>query len=115
MSLLINSMTNAVKVNISSQRDGYGGTKQVWQDGEVFLASFVKDSSNEIESADLKRSRSTYTIITNRDISLNFHEIVKRVSDSKLFRITSNGLDNCTPDTANLNMRVVTAEEYVEG
>ena len=52
-----------------------------------------------------------YTITTRKNINLQYHEIIKRVRDGKLFRITSDGDDNATPGSAGLNMRQVSAEE----
>ena len=42
---------------------------------------------------------------------LSYNDIFKRKSDGKIFRVTSDGDDKYTPDSAILNMRQVTAEE----
>ena len=36
----------------------------------------------------------------------------KRLSDGKIFRVTSDGDDKYTPSSANLNMRQVSCEEW---
>jgi hypothetical protein len=43
---------------------------------------------------------------------LQYHDVFRRLSDGKIFRVTSDGDDKFTPDTATLNMRQVTAEEW---
>lgn len=55
--------------------------------------------------------KNLYTITTSRDITLIFGDVLRRESDGKLFRITSDGTDKKSPLSATLDMRVVTAEE----
>ena len=44
---------------------------------------------------------------------LEYHDVLRRVRDGKVFRVTSDGDDKYTPESATLNMRQVTAEEYI--
>jgi hypothetical protein len=43
---------------------------------------------------------------------LDFHDVIMRIADGKIFRITSDGDDNKTPKSATLDMRQVSAEEW---
>ena len=52
-----------------------------------------------------------YTITTRKNVNLQYHDILKRSRDGKLFRVTSDGDDKATPGSAGLNMRQVSAEE----
>jgi hypothetical protein len=45
-------------------------------------------------------------------MNLQYHDIFRRVEDGKIFRVTSDGDDKKTPESATLNMREVTAEEW---
>lgn len=54
----------------------------------------------------------TITITTTRDKVLMFHEVLKRLSDGKILRVTSDGDDRATPISSSLNMRQCTAEEW---
>jgi hypothetical protein len=54
-----------------------------------------------------------YTIITEKNINLQYHDVVKRLRDEKIFRVTSDGDDKRTPASAGLNMRNVSAEEWI--
>jgi hypothetical protein len=45
-------------------------------------------------------------------MNLQYHDIFKRKSDNKIFRVTSDGDDKHTPPSATLDMRQVSAEEY---
>jgi hypothetical protein len=56
---------------------------------------------------------SLYTVTTSRAIVLEYHDVFRRESDGKIFRVTSDGDDLYTPKSAGLDMRQVTAEEWV--
>jgi hypothetical protein len=51
-----------------------------------------------------------YTIITGREIDLEYNDVVKRLQDNTFFRVTTSGKDNKTPASAGLNMRAVSAK-----
>jgi hypothetical protein len=52
-------------------------------------------------------------VTTRKTKLLEYHDVFRRESDSKIFRVTSDGDDKHTPESAGLNMRQVTAEEFV--
>ena len=56
-----------------------------------------------------------YTVTTTRALTLEYHDVFKRLKDGKIFRVTSDGDDKYTPKSATLDMRQVSAEEYVIG
>ena len=45
-------------------------------------------------------------------INLQYHDVVKRDRDGKIFRVTSDGDDNYTPASSSLDIRQVEAEEW---
>ena len=45
-------------------------------------------------------------------MTLEYHDVFRRSSDNKIFRVTSDGDDRKTPTSAKLDMRQVTAEEW---
>jgi hypothetical protein len=47
-----------------------------------------------------------------KTLNLKFPDVIKRDSDGQIFRITSNGTDNKTPEAAGLNLRKVEAEMW---
>ena len=57
--------------------------------------------------------KGVFTLITRKDITLEFHDVLKRVSNGKIYRVTSDGDDKHTPSSAGLDMRVVSCEEWV--
>lgn len=113
MSLLSEAMEKCVMLNKNSQPDGYGGRIDTWVESDFnFNAAIVFDTSIEARRAEAEGVRSLYTITTEKTITLEYHEVFKRIRDGKIFRVTSDGDDKYTPSSANLNMKQVTAEEW---
>lgn len=92
--------------------DGEGGFTTVWTESGGFIANARFDSSMQARIGEAQGVTSLYTITTKKAIFLDYHDVVKRVSDQKVFRVTSDGSDNKTPNGAGLNMRQVNAEEW---
>lgn len=112
MSLLNEAMTDCTMMICTTTPDGYGGHVEQWEDGEEFTAAIVFDTSMQARVADKEGVSSRYTITTAKDKVMSFHDVFRREEDGKIFRVTSDGDDKYTPDSASLNMRQVTAEEY---
>lgn len=112
MSLLDTQMETFCYINLSRLPDGESGISQVWSEGAEFKANARLDNSTQGKIAEKMGVTSLYTITTKKNICLEYHDIIKRLSDGKIFRITSDGDDNKTPDSATLNMRQVSAEEW---
>lgn len=113
MSLLSEQMEDCVIIDKITTPDGYGGVKTQWVDGAEIQAAIAFDTSMEARIGDAQGVSSRYTIVTSKNIIFRYHDVVKRLRDNKVFRITSDGDDKFTPKSASLNMRVVTAEEWV--
>ena len=92
--------------------DGYGGIITTWVDGATFRAAIVLDSSMQARTAAVQGVTSLYTVTTKKNINLQYHDVFRRGSDGKVFRVTSDGDDKKTPESASLNMRQVSAEEW---
>ena len=112
MSLLSEAMENCIMLNKSVVDDGYGGYDTVWSDGVEFQAAIVFDNSMNARVAEKQGVSSLYTITTNKALVMQYHDVFRRVRDGKIFRVTSDGDDKYTPESATLNMRQVTAEEW---
>lgn len=95
-----------------TESDGRGGFITSWTDGAEFDAAIVYNSSMQARMAEAQGVKSLYTITTAKNVNLQYHDVLKRASDGKKFRVTSDGDDNKTPQSASLNMRQVTAEEF---
>lgn len=112
MSLLLNAMEECRIINKSIVDDGYGGYETVWTDGATFNAAIVLDNSMQARIAEQQGVTALYTITTSKALNLQFHDVFRRLSDGKIFRVTSDGDDKKTPATASLDMRQVSAEEW---
>ena len=113
MSLLSEAMEKCIMMHKVTQDDGYGGEITTWQDGAGFDAAITFDTSMEARTAGAQGVTSLYTVTTRKVKTLEYHEVFRRESDGKIFRVTSDGDDKHTPGSASLNMRQVTAEEWV--
>lgn len=113
MSLLSDAMESCVLMDKRTEADGYGGYRTVWIAGASFQAAIVFDTSIEARTAEKQGVTSLYTVTTSRALTLEYHDVFKRVRDGKVFRVTSDGDDKFTPASATLDMRQVTAEEWV--
>lgn len=112
MSLLDSAMETFAMLDKTTASDGYGGYTSVWTQGAEFQAAATFDTSIEARVAGVQGVTSLYTITTSKAMNLQYHDVVKRLSDNKIFRVTSDGDDKKTPPSATLNMRQVTAEEW---
>ena len=112
MSLLEKSYESCTMIDKTTQPDGYGGIETVWTDGAVFDAAIVLDSSMQARVAAVQGATSLYTVTTKKSINLQYHDVFRRESDKKIFRVTSDGDDKKTPNDAALNMRQVSAEMW---
>ena len=113
MSLIDEAMTTVVLMEKTRQPDGEGGFITNWNEGAEFVAAITFDTSIEARTAMQQGVTSVYTVTTRKNVMLEYHDVFKRLSDGKIFRVTSDGDDKFTPESASLNMRQVTAEEWV--
>jgi len=112
MSLLENAYEDFAIINKSVVDDGYGGTTTVWTDGATIKGAMVFDNSTQMKVAQAMGVTSAYTFTVKKNVELDYHTVVRRESDKKIFRLTSNSDDKKTPEEAALDMRQYTAEEW---
>lgn len=113
MSLLSEAMEECVIMDKTTVDDDMGGYDRKWVEGAHFKAAIVFSSSVEARRAAKEGVTSLYTVTTSRSIMLDYHDIFRRIRDGKVFRVTSDGDDSYTPKSAGLDMRQITAEEWV--
>ena len=115
MNMIDESMTPCVFMQKTRVPDGEGGFITTWEPSELqFLASITFDASMQARIADKQGVSSLYTVTTAKNATLEYHDVIKRLSDGKIFRITSDGDDKQTPTRAVFGQySQVTAEEWV--
>lgn len=92
--------------------DGSGGYITTWSKGETLTAAITRDSSSEARVAEAAKAVSIYTVTVRRYVNLPFHSVIKRLSDGKIFRITSDNAEKKTPPCSSIDLAQSTAEEW---
>ncbi len=113
MSLLTQAMEDVVLLEKRRVPDGVGGFITEWAEGVRFKVAITFDSSLQAKVAEKQGVTSLYTITTPKNAMLQYHDVLKRLRDGKVFRVTSDGDDKITPPSASFQFAQVTAEEYV--
>ena len=90
--------------------DGEGGLVTRWSDGPSFNAAIVLDSSMNARIAEAEGVTGVYTVTTDRNVPMVFHDAFRRDSDGKVFRITK--VNDSTPDVATFQFNQYQAEEW---
>lgn len=112
MSLIDDFRSTCVMLDKKREPDGEGGWITVWSESAKFIAAITLDSSIQARIAEKQGVTGIYTVTTSRNITLEYHDVFRRLYDGKIFRVTSDGDDNFTPASAGLDMRQVSAEEW---
>lgn len=113
MSLLESAYEDFLLYSKITIPDGYGGVKTTWTPNVTIKGAVIMDTSTEARIAKQMGSTEIYTLIVHKDLMLDYHDVIKRVSDGQVFRLTSDTDDKKTPASATLNMREYTMEEWV--
>ena len=93
--------------------DGEGGWATMWTDGMSFQAAITHDNTLNARVAESEGMTATYTVTTDKNMPLDYHDVFRRVSDGQVFRVTSDGTDKATPKSATFQVSQVSAEEWV--
>ena len=112
MSLVDEAMTPCVMIDRTTLPDGEGGIITTWVEGAVFNAAITFDNSIEAKAAAVQGVTSLYTVTVPKRVKLEYHGVFKRLSDGKIFRVTSDGDDKITPERASFQFAQVSAEEW---
>lgn len=111
MSLLDEYKESFAFMDKSHTRDAEGNPVVMWTQSEAtFQAALRFDNSIQAKRAQAEGVSDLYTIITGKEIDLEYNDVVKRLGDGTTFRVTTSGKDNKTPASAGLNMRAVSAK-----
>lgn len=112
MSLIDAMSENFILMDKKRTSDGEGGYITQWVEGAQISAALTLDTSMQARIAESQGVTSVYTITTGREVMLEYHDVLKRVSDGKIFRVTSNGGEKMTPEVTRLNISQVKAESW---
>lgn len=112
MSLLESAMTECVLYDRQRVPDGEGGYVVDFAENAHFMAAITFDSSVEARIAEKSGVTSVYTVTLDKSVPIEYHDVFKRLSDGKIFRVTSDGGDKKTPPSASFQVQQITAEEW---
>lgn len=112
MTLIDAFKEECVLVEKTRTPDGEGGWTTAWNEGLRFLAAIVTDTTLNARVAEAEGMMAKYTVTVDRSLPLDFHDVFKRLSDGKVFRVTSDSSDKHTPDVATFQFHQVNAEEW---
>lgn len=90
--------------------DGEGGWITRWSEGPTFMAAIVLDSSMNARIAEAEGVTGVYTVTTDKNVPMEFHDAFRRDSDGKVFRVTK--INDPTPDVATFQFAQYQAEEW---
>lgn len=112
MSLIDSYTTECVLLEKSRVPDGEGGWTTAWTEGAAFSAAITVDSTLQARVAQQEGVTSVYTVTVAPGTPLDFHDVFRRSSDGKVFRVTSDSDDKKTPPVASFQVLQVSAEEW---
>lgn len=113
LNLIESMMEDCVFLNKVKVDDPVGGYKDDYQDGVTFKAAILKNSTTEAQIAEKNGVSELFTIVTDRNMVLEFHDVLRRVSDNEIFRVTSRAVDSQAPAASTVKIAKVTAERWV--
>ncbi len=105
-------MESCVFMEKKSEPDGSGGQKTTWLEGEPLMAAIIRDTSTEARIAEAAGTVEMYTVTVPRSVHLKYHAVIKRLSDGKTFRITSDNAEKKTPLCTALDIAQSSAEAW---
>lgn len=110
--LLWSMAENFVMMDRISRKNDYGGTDKVWIEGAAFQAVVIKNNSPEVKLAEQQGVKEIFTIVVDKGTELEYHDVIRRVSDGDVFRITSITKDSEAPMASTVPITKVTAERW---
>ena len=110
MSLLNQMMEDCRILNHVREDDDYGGYKETWTEGARFRAAIAKVTSAEQLVAEKQGVSESFTVVVNKSMVLDYHDVFKRLSDNALFRVTSRTVDSTAHPASTVQIAKVTAE-----
>ena len=112
MSLISSAMESFHMMDKTTTLDEYGGIKEEYKEGAKIELAPEFDASTQARIAQQEGVNVRYSFFMKKKYNIKFPDVIKRDADGQIFRITSNGKDNKTPDTAGLDLRKVEAEMW---
>lgn len=108
--MLSDFFADCVLMDKTTTPDGYGGVKETWVEGAAVKIGIARTSTTEARLAYKAGTKELFTLVFPTTLTLTLNDRVKRISDGKVFRVTSDCTDMTTPKMAAVQYRQVDAE-----
>lgn len=92
--------------------DGQGGTVTDWMPKARFPAAFVKKNSGTGTTAEKSVNSEQYTVTVPGRPGLKYNDVIRRVCDGLILRVTSDSADTSPPACATFMFEQVNAERW---
>lgn len=112
MTLLDEMRDSCVMMDKRTVPDGMGGFTIVWTEGAAFEATVIKDNSTEAIVGQQQGMNELFTVVVDKSIALDYHDVFKRLSDGQTFRLTSSTLDSAAPERSTVPIAKATCERW---
>lgn len=112
MSLIDEMMETCAMMDRTTVPDGLGGFTYSWTQGAEFEAAIIKNSTLEAKIAEKQGVTELYTVTVRKGVSLQYHDVFKRLKDGVTFRVTGTTHESETPDRATFHIGQVSAERW---
>lgn len=112
MNLLDSMKDDCVMMDRTTVADGLGGFTTAWVEGAAFSAVIRKDTAPQQIVAQQQGAAETFTVIVDRTVPLEYHDVFRRLSDGAVFRLTSNTKDAAAPSRSTVPIAKATCERW---
>lgn len=113
MSLIQEMMEDCVIMNKAKVSDGEGGFVTTWTDGAEIKVAITQDTSITARIAEKDGFTNSYTLTMAKENALEYHEVVKRLRDGLILRVTNDNKEFPSVASNMLNgYTQVTAERW---
>lgn len=112
MMLYERMMQECILLEKKRTSDGEGGFITTWKEGAQIMCAITQNNSMQAKIAEHDGVTSTYKVTTNKNVKLDYHDVIKRIEDGVIFRVTSNAEEKTSPTFSTIDMNVVSAERW---
>ena len=110
MNLIDSRMEDCVILDLVTEPDGFGGFIRDYIDGAAFRAVLLMRSTDDVEIAYQQGAKRLYTVYTRQLVKLERGDHIRRESDGRVLRVTSDAVEDKTPGSSTLDLYRVQAE-----
>ncbi len=91
--------------------DGAGGFFSEYEEGPGFTVVQRHDQTIQAQIAEKESNASTYTFFIDKNLNLEFHDVIKRLEDGKYFRVTITDGKH-TPALSSFDLKSIVCEKW---